>query len=182
MTTADPADRPLPAAGGGPEAPRTPSPAAPAGTAEAAGRLRAALLRLLPLVRGDRAHPDLTPSRLAALAVLDAYAPLRIGELAARMDIALSTTSRMADLLDCSGWLVRRPDPEDQRASLLALSDAGRALLHSVRRESTSRLALEIAALPPDRRRLLCEALPALEELAERSRAPRRGARPAPDR
>ncbi|MCB5908871.1 MarR family winged helix-turn-helix transcriptional regulator [Streptomyces pinistramenti] len=143
-------------------------PQAPAEPAEAAGRLRAAVLRLLPALRGHSAHRDLTPSRLAALAVLDTHAPLRISELAARMDIALSTTSRMADLLDACGWIARRPDPEDQRASLLSLSPAGQTLLHSVRCETTSRLAQEIARLTPDRQRLLYDALPALEDLTER--------------
>ncbi|GGU61672.1 hypothetical protein GCM10010211_28360 [Streptomyces albospinus] len=140
------------------------------GPAEDAGRLRAVLQQLLPLLRGRSPHRDLTPSRLAALAELAAHGPLRVGELAARMNIALSTTSRMVDLLDGCGWIARRPDPADQRASLISLNDDGAALLGTVRRETTGILAEEIAALTADRRRLLHEALPALESLAERMR------------
>ncbi|MFG2223715.1 MarR family winged helix-turn-helix transcriptional regulator [Streptomyces sp. NPDC048644] len=171
MDAADPPDTAT-TPHGMPPAPTPLPPADPADPAETAGRLRAVVLLLLPALRGHSAHHDLTPSRLAALAVLETHAPLRISELAARMDIALSTTSRMADLLDSCGWITRRPDPQDQRASLLGLSPAGRTLLHSVRCETTSHLAREIAHLPPDRQRLLYDGLPALEELAERTRPP----------
>ncbi|KIZ16294.1 MarR family winged helix-turn-helix transcriptional regulator [Streptomyces natalensis] len=146
---------------------------APGTSAELAGRLRAVLQHLLPLLRRQSVHGDLTPSRLTALAVLDAHGPLRISELANRMNIALSTTSRMVDLLYGCGWIVRRPDPEDQRASLISLNDDGQQLLRSVRQETTGILAAEIAELPPDRRRLLRDALPALEDLAERAQRPR---------
>ncbi|WP_052229790.1 MarR family transcriptional regulator [Streptomyces sp. CT34] len=139
--------------------------------AELAGRLRAVLQQLLPPLRGRHPHRNLTPSRLAALAELAAHGPLRVGELADRMNIALSTTSRMVDLLDGCGWIARRPDPADQRASLISLNDDGVALLSTVRRETTGILAEEIAGLPADHRRLLHDALPALEQLAEQMRS-----------
>ncbi|WP_235092675.1 MarR family transcriptional regulator [Streptomyces sp. A1-5] len=88
-----------------------PAPDQPEDPAELAGRLRQVLQQLVPLLRGQSPHPDLTPSRLAALAELAAHGPLRIGELAARMNITLSTTSRMVDLLDGSGWITRPPRP-----------------------------------------------------------------------
>ncbi|MER7288877.1 MarR family winged helix-turn-helix transcriptional regulator [Streptomyces lydicus] len=141
--------------------------AGPADPAELAGRLRAVIQHLLPVLRGHSTHRDLTPSRTAALATLDAHGPLRVSELAARMNIALSTTSRMVDLLDDRGWIARRTDPVDQRASLISLNDAGRALLRAVRRETTGLLAERIGRLPPDRQHLLHAALPALEELVD---------------
>ncbi|MEU5976892.1 MarR family transcriptional regulator [Streptomyces sp. NPDC047315] len=147
-------------------APDLASEPAPVTDAEAAGRLRAALQHLAPVLRGDqRTHPDLTPSRLAALGVLAEHSPLRIGELAARMGISLSTTSRMVDLLAASGWIDRRSDPADQRASLIGLSADGSAVLHAARRDTTSALCRAITRLPPDARRRLREALPALESL-----------------
>ncbi|MFH8683513.1 MarR family winged helix-turn-helix transcriptional regulator [Streptomyces lydicus] len=154
-------------------APERPGPAEVAGgsaagdPAELAGRLRAVIQHLLPLLRGHSPYRDLTPSRTAALATLDAHGPLRVSELATRMNIALSTTSRMVDLLDDRGWIARRTDPLDQRASLISLNDAGRALLRAVRRETTGLLAERIGRLPPDRRQLLHAALPALEELVD---------------
>lgn len=88
------------------------------------------------------------------------------------MNIALSTTSRMVDLLDNSGWIARRPDPADQRASLISLNDDGLALLRTVRRETTGLLSERIAQLDPDRQQLLYEALPALEELVAWEKPP----------
>ncbi|GGZ70967.1 MarR family winged helix-turn-helix transcriptional regulator [Streptomyces subrutilus] len=164
-------------AAGTPDVPDRPgAPGAP-DAVELAERLRGAIQALVPLVRGHTAHPDLTPSRLTALGVLDAAGrPLRIGELASRTGIALSTASRMVDLLADSGWIDRQPDPADQRACLIGLSAAGRAVLGAARRETTGALARKIARLDPDQRGVLRRALPALEALS------RPGGEPAPDR
>ncbi|MFE2637834.1 MarR family winged helix-turn-helix transcriptional regulator [Streptomyces scopuliridis] len=89
--------------------------------------------------------------------------------LAVRMGIALSTTSRMVDLLDSTGWIQRRPDPQDQRASVVALSRTGRAVLEARRRETAARLAEQIALLTAEEQRALYAALPALEALSERA-------------
>jgi DNA-binding MarR family transcriptional regulator len=147
--------------------------------AELAERLRIALQRLVPALRVTDIHRDLTPSRLSALVALDAHGPVRIGELAARMGIALSTTSRMTDLLEGLGWIARRTDPDDQRASLVDLNGEGRELLTAVRGEGTARLAAEIGGLSGTEQVALRDALPALERLA--GRAARQGA-PRPDR
>ncbi|WP_326810216.1 MarR family transcriptional regulator [Streptomyces scopuliridis] len=142
----------------------------PAETAEIAGRLRLAIQHLLPVLRARRSAPgDLTPSRQAALAALAAHGPLRISELAARMGIALSTTSRMVDLLDSTGWIERHPDPQDQRASLVTLSRTGRAVLEARRRETAARLAEQITLLTAEEQRALYAALPALEALSDRA-------------
>ncbi|MFJ4686939.1 MarR family winged helix-turn-helix transcriptional regulator [Streptomyces sp. NPDC091377] len=148
-----------------------------AGDAETAGRLRMAIQHLAPLLRGDqRTHRDLTPSRLTALGVLDEHSPVRIGELAARMGISLSTTSRMVDLLAAAGWISRSPDPRDQRASLIALSTEGRSVLGAARSETTSALCREIARLDEEERGRLRAALPALEALGRQARRQAPGA------
>ncbi|MFE4640080.1 MarR family winged helix-turn-helix transcriptional regulator [Streptomyces sp. NPDC056730] len=137
--------------------------------AEIAGRLRLAIQHLLPVLRARSAPGDLTPSRQAALAALAAHGPLRISELAARMGVALSTVSRMVDLLDSIGWIARHPDPQDQRASLVALSRTGETVLETRRRETAARLAERIALLTDGEQRALYAALPALEALSERA-------------
>ncbi|BBJ46811.1 MarR family transcriptional regulator [Streptomyces antimycoticus] len=162
MTALDPT-APGPATSGA----NTPSPAVPE-SRELAVRLRTALQHLLPGLRGTRGeHGDLTPSRQAALGALDTHGPMRISALATRLGIALPTTSRMVDLLDASGWIERTPDPEDRRASLIALTDPGRQLLHTVRHEAAARLAARIETLSPEERRALYAALPALESLGD---------------
>ncbi|MFI6345514.1 MarR family winged helix-turn-helix transcriptional regulator [Streptomyces sp. NPDC050560] len=150
---------------------RLPRPAATADgepdSEDLAARLRASIQHLMPMLRAQSVHSDLTPSRLSALAALDDRGPLRISELSARMGIALSTASRMIDLLEGLGWVHRRADPADLRASLVDVTPQGRTVLRSVRTEHAGKLATEIARLPADRIRLLHDALPALEALAD---------------
>ena len=158
-----------------PGTPTDPRAADPSGTdgapdaADVAGRLRAVIQHLLPLLRGQSVHSDLSPSRLAALAALADAGPMRISELAERVGITLSTTSRMVDLLDGFGWIDRRPDPADQRATRISASAAGQAVLRAVREEHTARLAAEVARLPAPLVRQLAAALPALEALADQA-------------
>ncbi|MFE2989764.1 MarR family winged helix-turn-helix transcriptional regulator [Streptomyces sp. NPDC059262] len=135
-------------------------------SAELAERLRAAIQQLLPELRAHGMQSQLTPSRLAALASLSAHGPLRISDLATRMGIALSTVSRMVDLLDGFGWIEREADPKDQRATLIALNDTGQALLDSTRRQAATRLAERIDQLTVDHQHTLHDALPALEALS----------------
>jgi DNA-binding MarR family transcriptional regulator len=55
--------------------------------------------------------------------------PLRAGRVAELLDIDMSVVSRhIAHLVD-HGWIERRPNPEDGRSCLLALTPEGRAVV-----------------------------------------------------
>jgi DNA-binding MarR family transcriptional regulator len=49
----------------------------------------------------------------------------RMSDVAALANGSLPRLSRTVDRLDRRGWVVRRPDPEDGRATLAVLTDAG---------------------------------------------------------
>jgi DNA-binding MarR family transcriptional regulator len=49
-------------------------------------------------------------------------------ELAARLHVTPATISKMIQRMEKAGFVVRRPDPEDQRVSRVYLTDAGRAI------------------------------------------------------
>jgi DNA-binding MarR family transcriptional regulator len=49
----------------------------------------------------------------------------RMSEVAALANGSLTRLSRTVDRLDKRGWVVRRPDPDDGRATLAVLTDAG---------------------------------------------------------
>ena len=49
----------------------------------------------------------------------------RMSEVAALANGSLTRLSRTVDRLDKRGWVTRRPDPEDGRATLAVLTDAG---------------------------------------------------------
>jgi DNA-binding MarR family transcriptional regulator len=49
----------------------------------------------------------------------------RMSEVAALANGSLTRLSRTVDRLDKRGWVTRRPDPDDGRATLAVLTDAG---------------------------------------------------------
>ena len=98
---------------------------------------------LVQLVRGLRElhgaissasqHP-VDPSGAMVLSRLEELGPVRLSTLAQVLCLDISTVSRQVPVLERQGWVVRERDPEDQRAQLLDLSDAGREVLTEVRR------------------------------------------------
>ena len=130
-----------------------------------AARLRMALSRLnRALRRQDLA--GLTPTQLSALATVNQSGPVRLTELAAAEGIAPSTLTRLATALEESGYVRRSAVPGDARASMLAITPDGRAVIERVRQESTLMLAGMLAQLTPGQRAAVATALPALEQLA----------------
>ena len=150
--------------------------------ADVAGRLRVAVHRLAHVLRAQSLHDGLTPTRLSALVLIEGDGPLRLSDLAVALGSALSSTSRLADLLVEAGWVHRRRDLTDQRASLLELSPAGDALLAALRRDTTTRLATEIAVLSRDQFEALNSALPVLENLAAHTAQSQRSTAAQPGR
>jgi DNA-binding MarR family transcriptional regulator len=130
-----------------------------------AARLRIAVLRLS---RRLRKHDlaGLTPSQLSTLAYVDNSGPMRLGDLAAAERIAPSTLTRLVNVLEDRGYLRRQPAPDDARAYLVTVTDAGRAALERIRAEGTSMLADSLRTLAPDQLAALEAALPTLEWLA----------------
>ena len=70
-------------------------------------------------------------------------APVRATDLAEHVHLDLSTISRHLRGLEESGLLVRSPDPDDRRASLLTVTDEGRVVLE---RATAARTALFASA------------------------------------
>jgi DNA-binding MarR family transcriptional regulator len=94
--------------------------------------------RLLPVLMGLKAwtrqvsHQQLSPqasTSLAALGLLERYAPVRVSELAEVARVDTSVVSRLAKSLEQNGLVERSSDPSDGRAHRLQLSDEGRRVL-----------------------------------------------------
>jgi DNA-binding MarR family transcriptional regulator len=130
-----------------------------------AARLRVAVLRLS---RRLRKHDlaGLTPSQLSTLASVGKDGPLRLGDLAAVERIAPSTLTRLVNVLEDRGYLLRHAAPDDARAFLVTITASGREVLAQIREEGTSMLTDNLLALPPAQLAALEAALPALEQLA----------------
>ncbi len=129
-------------------------------------RLRVALARLARRLRRHQLA-GLTPTQLAALATVGTSGPMRLGDLAAAEGIAPSTLTRLVTALEDSGYVRRDTDPNDARASMLAITPRGQEVLERIRTESTLVLAASLQLLTPAQRVALADALPVLEQLAE---------------
>ena len=129
-------------------------------------RLRVAIARVS---RSLRRHElaGLTPTQLSALATVEQAGPVRLGDLAAAEKIAPSTLTRLITVLEERGYVERHPVPGDARASTLAITSEGHAILERIRRESTILLADNLRTLSPDQLAALAAALPALEQIAD---------------
>src|SRR5215472_10002602 len=128
-------------------------------------RLRVAIARLSRRLRRHELA-GLTPTQLAALSTVERAGPLRLGDLAAAEGIAPSTLTRLVTVLEEAGYVTRRPDPSDARASTIAITEMGHETMERLRDEGTAMLTASIQLLTREQRAALAAALPSLELLA----------------
>ncbi len=78
-------------------------------------------------------HPELEAAAYGLLVRLEECGPQRATDLAAYFGVGKATMSRQLRALDELGLVTRAPDPADGRASLLSLTEEGRARFTRVR-------------------------------------------------
>jgi DNA-binding MarR family transcriptional regulator len=139
------------------------------GLSELATTLRVELGRLNRVLR-QHSVAGLTPSQLSAVAALDRYGPLRLGELARAEAVAPPTLTKLVAGLEGEGLVTRRPDPTDGRSWVVELAPKGRDALVRSRTERTAYLVERLAALDESDRELLARAAEVLARLIERDR------------
>ncbi|WP_196073340.1 MarR family winged helix-turn-helix transcriptional regulator [Nakamurella alba] len=112
------------------------------GTDDLADRLRAAVGAF---VRAGRGRPGAMPEhRAQTLGFLMREGPLTVAELADRRQVRHQTLQATIPDLEAEGLVRREPDPRDQRARLVVLTDGGLATL---RLELDRRAGLIAAAI-----------------------------------
>lgn len=123
-------------------------------------RLDAALMRLRRLWSGPRtaaARPaDRTGAsdvELSTVLVVDAVVrgacPVSVGDVAAHLDVAPSTASRLVDRAVASGMVARTADPADSRRSVLQATTAGLAVHEEAAAFRTGYLARVLTGWTP---------------------------------
>jgi DNA-binding MarR family transcriptional regulator len=145
------------------------APTAPILDLDTAARLRVAIGRLSRRTRTTEAGAaaGLTPTRISVLLSVVRNGPVRLSALAAAESLNPTMLSRViSDLVD-AGLLARTSDDGDRRAAWVDATAAGRTLAERMRRERTDALNEALEGLSPTDRRLIEQALPALEGLAE---------------
>ena len=135
---------------------------------DTAGRLRVVIGRLSRRLRITAAGSEagLTPTRISVLLSVDRYGPIRIADLAELESLNPTMLSRAISKLVDDAALERVSDDRDRRAAWVNVTDAGHRLAERMRRERTDALNEALGGLDADDRRLLEEALHALEGLA----------------
>ena len=93
--------------------------------------LMVAMARMGRRLRQRTAEQDLDFATFVLLKTVAHLEPLRLSTLAAELDLDASTVSRHVKSLEDRGLLVRTTDPDDGRASQVALSEAGTARIHA---------------------------------------------------
>lgn len=137
-------------------------------TPQLAGRLRLAITRTARRLRQE-AGSELSPSLAAALATIDRHGPMTPSELAVRERIQRPTATRVLARLAEAELVVRTPDPDDGRSSLVAITPAGHALMEEMRASKDAFLARRLEQLPDEERMALARAAEILERLLEHS-------------
>ena len=100
------------------------------------------LIRRVKRMIGERAraiHPDLHPGQYLMLSSLRHGGPQRAGVLAEAFAMDKGAVSRSVQQLVDLGLVERTADPDDRRASLLAVTDEGVARFEAVGRERSAR-------------------------------------------
>ena len=145
---------------------------APAIDADTATRLRMAIGRASRRLRTTAAASDagLTPTRISVLLTVVRDGPIRLSALAESESLNPTMLSRAISHLTDAGLLERTSDDGDRRAAWVQVTPDGARLAERMRSERTDALTTAMAALSESDRRVLEQALPALEALADQLR------------
>jgi DNA-binding MarR family transcriptional regulator len=128
-----------------------------AGDLRIASRIGTGLGRLIRLLKRAHVGEELDRPSFVLLHTLVDMGPSRVTTLAAAVYSDPSTISRQAAYLVGLGLLQRGADPGDGRASLLAVTDAGMALLDRARQRRDERIAAIIESWQPAEREQFAE-------------------------
>jgi DNA-binding MarR family transcriptional regulator len=107
----------------------------------------------------------LTFGQARALRLLSRAAePVRIGELAVRLEVAPRSATTMIDALEGAGLVARQADPGDRRSVLVHLTDHGLTLLERLGHARRASAETLFGRLTADQRDRLLELLTLLNE------------------
>ncbi len=131
-----------------------------------ASELRFAVMRLSRRLR-QHAPEDITPSQLSALSVIVRERRLTLSQLAEAERVQPPTITRVIDSLERKGLATRVPSDQDRRVAFVEATQAGAALVETIRRRRDAYLARRLRTFSAEERALLERAARLLERLIE---------------
>jgi DNA-binding MarR family transcriptional regulator len=134
-------------------------------------------------VRHMCGRPELSLTAALALGRLSLEGPVRLTALAAAEGISQPAMTDLIQRLERRGLVTRINDPEDGRAALVDVTDAGQALLDDRRRDRQHHLAELLTALSPEDQATLTlamqVALPMIRRVIHNAASPARSSKTA---
>ncbi|HKT56540.1 MAG TPA: MarR family transcriptional regulator [Microbacterium sp.] len=109
---------------------------------------------------------DVSLPQFRVLVLLSAAGPLRMGALAERLGVTVSTFSRTADRLVAGGWAVREDNPDNRREVILAPTEKGLGLVTSVTDHRRQLIEDVLGRMAPAERGRLVDSLRAFTDAA----------------
>jgi len=128
---------------------------------EREGQLLLAAARLMVgiSVRATEQIGEASVVQLRALTVLAELQVANLMQLADRMSVTVSTTSRLVDRLVAAEFVDRRPSEQTRREISICLTETGRAVLQQYDDLRVEKLRTRLAQLPDDRRKVVYDGL-----------------------
>ncbi|KAB1942169.1 winged helix-turn-helix transcriptional regulator [Micromonospora sp. ALFpr18c] len=130
----------------------------------------AALLSVWESAREETTN-RLSGVQLRAVMVVEQYDAINLRRLATRLDMLLSSASRLCDRLVAAGMLEREPGRFDRREIALHLTPEARRLLAELRADRQARLTAVLTGMSPAGRDALLRGMREFDETARRQQA-----------
>lgn len=112
-----------------------------------------------------QADLEIPSAQARLLALVMEIGPARIGDLAHADQCSQPTMTTQVQRVEACGWVVRRPDPRDARASLVEATDKGRAVIARVREARSVALRPALAQLSEREEQVLDEATAIMQRM-----------------
>ncbi|MBE1561797.1 MarR family winged helix-turn-helix transcriptional regulator [Nonomuraea africana] len=106
--------------------------------------------------------------QLQALLTIERHQQVNLAGLGQALGALPSSTSRLCDRLEATGWVRRSVSPDDRRELTIGLTPAGKALLEELRAQRRADLAQVVDEMPPEARKALLRGLRAFTAAADR--------------
>ena len=126
---------------------------------------------LFPIVPKEWLRLDLTMPQLKVVLLLFTGGPARMSVIASDLGVTLATATGVVDRLVQRGLVAREGNPEDRRVVLCRLSKQGQNLIGGLWQVSREQLRGLMRVLAPQQLELIAEALKALVQAGEETKA-----------
>lgn len=104
---------------------------------------------LLQHAKADIGRSELTVAEFGALEALHHKGPLLLGDLQRKLLVSSGGVTWLVDRLAKQGLVVRRPSPDDRRASFVELTRKGESLITRLFPEHIAAMSWALAGLSP---------------------------------